>query len=149
MNYTKTLPYELDLTSRVLHEVMVSFFKKNNFPITLEEFIILDCLSINPEIIQMQLAKITLKGRGHTGKFLKSLEDKNLISRLPVKKGSKVVVKIEITSKGKALYEEMSSIIQQFVDSINPEIEAKINAIIKELRFIREDAIKKFSIRFE
>ena len=55
MNYTKTLPYELDLTSRVLHEVMVSFFKKNNFPITLEEFIILDCLSINPEIIQMQL----------------------------------------------------------------------------------------------
>lgn len=149
MNYTKTLPYELDLTSRVLHEVMVSFFKKNNFPITLEEFIILDCLSINPEIIQMQLAKITLKGRGHTGKFLKSLEDKNLISRLPVKKGSKVVVKIEITSEGKALYEEMSSIIQQFVDSINPEIEAKINAIIKELRFIREDAIKKFNIRFE
>ena len=149
MNYTKTLPYELDLTSRVLHEVMVSFFKKNNFPITLEEFIILDCLSINPEIIQMQLAKITLKGRGHTGKFLKSLEDKNLISRLPVKKGSKVVVKIEITSKGKSLYEEMSSIIQQFVDSINPEIEAKINAIIKELRFIREDVIKKFNIRFE
>lgn len=149
MNYTKTLPYELDLTSRVLHEVMVLFFKNNNFPITLEEFIILDCLKIDPEIIQMQLAKITLKGRGHTGKFLKSLENKSLITRQPIKKEGKVVIKIEITPKGKSLYEKMNLKIQKFVDSINPDIEIKMNTIIKDLQYIREDAIKKFNIKFE
>lgn len=149
VNYTKTLPYELDLTSRVLHEVMVSFFKNNNFPISLEEFIILDCLSMNPEIIQIQIAKMTLKGRGHTGKFLKSLEEKKLITRIPVKKDFKVVIKIEITQNGKNLYKKMNSNIQQFVNTINPEIETKINTIIKDLQFIREDAIKKFNIKFE
>ena len=149
MHYTKTLPYELDLTSRVLHEVMVSYFKDNNFPISLEEFIILDCLYINPGIIQMQIAKLTLKGRGHIGKFLKALEDKNLITRTPIKQQNKIVIKIEITEKGTELYKKLDSQIEKFVENINSDIEPKINEIIAQLKLIREDAIKKFNIKFE
>ena len=68
-HYTKTLPYELELTSRVLHEATRCFFELQKFPISQEEFIILDCLYINPNIIQMEIAKLILKGRAHTGKF--------------------------------------------------------------------------------
>ena len=99
-HYTKTLPYELELTSRVLHEATRCFFELQKFPISQEEFIILDCLYINPNIIQMEIAKLILKGRAHTGKFLKSLEEKKLITRTPVKQGSKIVMQIKITDKG-------------------------------------------------
>ena len=47
-HYTKTLPYELELTSRVLHEANRCFFEMNKFPISQEEFMILDCLFIYP-----------------------------------------------------------------------------------------------------
>lgn len=149
MNYTKTLPYELDLTSRVLHEVMVLFFRNNKFPISLEEFIILDCLMINPGIIQMQLAKMTLKGRGHTGKFLKSLEEKGLIIRNPVKKNSKIVIELEITIEGLELHKNLNSQIDAFVAEMNPNIKTKVDELIGLLKLIRKDAIEKFNIKFE
>ena len=70
-HYTKTLPYELELTSRVLHEAAKCYFEQCNFPISPEEFAILDCLYLKPDIIQIDLAKMILKGRAHTGRFLK------------------------------------------------------------------------------
>ena len=103
-HYTKTLPYELELTSRVLHEATRCFFELQKFPISQEEFIILDCLYINPNIIQMEIAKLILKGRAHTGKFLKSLEEKKLITRTPVKQGSKIVMQIKITDERNNCY---------------------------------------------
>ena len=99
-HYTKSLPYELELTSRVLHEVAKCFFDDNKYPVNQDEFIILDCLYMYPEIIQIELAKLMLKGRAHTGKFLKSLEEKKLIERTPAKQDSKIVMKITVTPEG-------------------------------------------------
>ena len=149
MNYTKTLPYELDLTSRVLHEVMVLFFKNNKFPISLDEFIVLDSIYMNPEIIQIQIAKIILKGRGHTGKLLKSLEEKNIITRNPIMKNSKVVIEIKISDYGIKTYKAIDKKVTEFVKTISPEIESKIKEIIQLMKHIRNDAIDKFNIKFE
>ena len=38
-HYTQSLPYELELTSRVLHEAARCFFEQNDFPINQEEFV--------------------------------------------------------------------------------------------------------------
>ena len=102
-HYTKTLPYELELTSRVLHEATRCFFELQKFPISQEEFIILDCLYINPNIIQMEIAKLILKGRAHTGKFLKSLEEKKLIYT-PSTSGKYVTNDINVINSYKKKY---------------------------------------------
>jgi len=148
-NYTKTLPYELGLTSRVLQEAAINFFEQNKFPITVDEFAILDCIYINPNIIQIQLAKLILKGRSHTGKLLKSLEEKNLVARTPIKQNSKIVMRLKITDKGMKIYKEISSKIEKLVGDIDSSFSLKIDDLIKMLQTIRKDAEQKFDIKFD
>lgn len=148
-HYTKTLPYELELTSRILHEANRCFFEINKFPITQEEFIILDCLYINPNIIQMELAKLILKGRAHTGKFLKSLEEKKLITRTPIKQDSKIVMQITITKSGLEVYDQISKAMDEYIKMASGGLNIDIKDVIKALQIIRADATKRFNIKFE
>ena len=148
-HYTKTLPYELELTSRILHEANRCFFEMNKFPITQEEFIILDCIYINPNIIQMELAKLILKGRAHTGKFLKSLEEKKLITRTPIKQDSKIVMQITITKKGLEIYSQISKAMDKYIKTASSSVNINIKDIIKALQIIRNDATNRFNIKFD
>ncbi len=148
-HYTKSLPYELALTSRVLHEAMVVFFKNNEFPISPDEYVILDCLYTHPNIIQMELAKMILKGRAHTGKFLKTMEEKNLIIRTPALQCSKIIMQIEITPNGFKIYNEINKVITSYIEKTNIISESKIQETISFLKTLREDAVKRFSIKFE
>lgn len=149
-HYTRSLPYELELTSRVLHEVAKCFFERNNYPVSQDEFIILDCLYMYPDIIQIELAKLILKGRAHTGKFLKSLEEKKLIERTPAKQGSKIVMKISVTPKGHEVYETISKSLDEHIQESNSDYEIeKVREVIDMLRGIREKAVEKYSIKFE
>ena len=148
-HYTKSLPYELALTSRVLHEAMVVFFKNNEFPISPDEYVILDCLYTHPNIIQMELAKMILKGRAHTGKFLRTMEEKNLIIRTPALQCSKIIMQIEITPNGFKIYNEINKVITSYIEKTNIIPESKIQETISFLKTLREDAVKRFSIKFE
>lgn len=147
-HYTKSLPYELELTSRVLHEATKCFFEQNNFPVSQEEFIILDCLYMYPGIIQIELAKLIMKGRAHTGKFLKSLEQKGLIERAPANQGSKIIMESKITQKGLEVYNQISKILDDYIQKTNSDLDFNIQKAIEGLRAIREDALKKFNIKF-
>lgn len=148
-HYTKSLPYELELTSRVLHEAARCFFEQNNFPVSQDEFIILDCLYMYPDIIQIELAKLIFKGRAHTGRFLKSLESKGLIQRAPGNLGAKIIMKNKITTKGLELYKEISKALDEHIQSSNSKIDFDVQNAIRMLQAIREDAIKRFDIKFE
>lgn len=148
-HYTQSLLYELELTSRILREAGRSLFEKEGFPITPDEFIILDYLYMDPNIIQMELAKQILKGRAHTGKFLKSLEEKKLITRTPVIQESKLVMKLTITPEGLKLYKQICDCTDKFVQEANARISVDIAGLITALKTIREDAVKKFDIKFD
>ncbi len=148
-HYTKTLPYELELTSRVLHEAAKCYFEQCNFPISPEEFAILDCLYLKPDIIQIDLAKMILKGRAHTGRFLKSLEDKKLIVRKQVKKANKTVTQNLITKEGLSLYNNMRKQMDKYIQETNPDINIQINDIINLLQQIRKNCTDKFNIKFD
>ena len=56
-------------------------FEQYNAGITIDEFAILDICNSNEELCQRDLAKLILRDRANTGKFLDSLENKNLINR--------------------------------------------------------------------
>ena len=148
-HYTKSLPYELELTSRVLHEAARCFFEQNNFPVSQDEFSILDCLYIYPDIIQIELAKLIFKGRAHTGRFLKSMEEKGLIARCPGKSGTKIIMKNKITPKGLELYNRINKALDEHIEAANSEINVDIKTTIKMLQTIRTNAIKRFNIKFE
>lgn len=147
-HYTQSLPYELELTSRVLHEAARCFFELNKFPVSQEEFIILDCLYMNPGIIQIELAKLIMKGRAHTGKFLKSLEYRGLIARNPKNQGSKIIMESTITPKGLEIYKEISEALDKHISESSTYANIDVKKLIKLLKLIREDAIKKFDIKF-
>jgi len=149
-HYTKSLPYELELTSRVLHEAGINFFKQKNFKITHDEFVILDCLNMYPNIIQIELAKMILKGRAHTGRFLMSLEQKGFITRTPTKQGTKLIMKLSITPEGFEIYKTVSKEIDRHIDSLHERLHiSKIQALIEMLRDIRKDAYENFNIDFK
>lgn len=148
-HYTQTLPYELELTSRVLHEATKCYFEQCNFPITPEEFIILDCLYLKPEIIQIDLAKMILKGRAHTGRFLKSLEEKKLIVRKPVRQASRTITKNIITPEGLKLYKKMCADIDKYIQETNSQLNIQINDVIRLLQIIRQNCTEKFNIKFD
>ena len=148
-HYTKSLPYELELTSRVLHEAAKCYFEQCSFPVTPEEFTILDCLYLKPDIIQIDLAKMILKGRAHTGRFLKSLEEKKLIVRKPVREGSKTITKNIITKEGLDIYKKVCSEIDKYIEETNSDVNVQINDVIKLLQNIRKNCTDKFNIKFD
>ena len=149
-HYIKSLPYELELTSRVFHEAARCFFEQHDYPISQDEFIILDCLYMYPDIIQIELAKLILKGRAHTGKFLRTLENKKLIERTPAKSGSKIIMKISITPKGHNVYKTVSESLDKHVSESVSKFEAeKIKEIITLLQSMRRATVEKFNIKFD
>ena len=148
-HFTESLLYELALTSRVLHEAMACGFKQKNFPLTPDEYVILDCIFMNPDVIQMDLAKMILKGRAHTGKFLKSLEAKNYITRTPSQRGSKIIMKLEITPLGLEVYRKISEEIELYMKRTSIIPKSKIDETINFLKTLREDAISRYNIKFD
>lgn len=147
-HYTQSLPYELELTSRVLHEAARYFFEQNNFPINQEEYAILDCLYMYPGIIQIELAKLILKGRAHTGKFLKSLEEKGFITRNPANQGSKIIMESAITPSGMELYKRITDALEEHIKEANKCLNIDVESVIRNLKLIRQSAMEKYNIKF-
>ena len=104
---------------------------------------------MNPNIIQMELAKMILKGRAHTGKFLKSLEKKGMITRTPIQRGATIVMKLEITTDGLEIYNKISNEILSYIKRTSVIPKAKIDDTINMLKAIREDALNRFNIKFD
>ena len=106
-HFIDSLGYEIELSSRVCHETFKRWFEKNVKSVTLEEFTILDTLDCNQNLSQIELANAILKGKAHTGKFLDSLEEKGLITRLYDTKKSRMVKIPVMTELGKKTYDEI------------------------------------------
>ena len=149
-HYTESLPYELELTSRVLHETIVRFFNENNFGITHDEFVVLDTLSINDGISQIDLAKLILKGRAHTGRFLMSLEEKGLVVPSPSKKPKRLIMQNSVTAKGRLVLQKVSDFIERYINDMNLQDKQENAAkLIQLLRVVRSDLLERFDIKFQ
>ena len=149
-HYTESLPYELELTSRVLHEAIVRFFSEKKFEITHDEFVVLDTLSTNEGISQIDLAKLILKGRAHTGRFLMSLEKKGLVKRTPSKKGKRLIMKNVVTAEGKKVLENTGEAIELHIEEMNLKDNLdKAKKLIELLHSVRKDISERFDIKFQ
>lgn len=121
-NYTNFWLHDLELTSRITREIARKFFETNNFPINIDEYIILDTLLNNPDLLQMKLANMILKGRAHTGRFLISLEEKRFVERIPSKNGQRLVMRSKVANEGKKIHSKITKEIQKLAQECSESL---------------------------
>src|SRR5574344_939166 len=106
-HYIDCFVYEIELTSRVCHEVFKKWFENHTSNLlNTEEMTIMDTLDCNKNLSQIELAKTILKGKAHTGKFLDGLEAKGYITRIYDTKNSRMVKIPVMTELGKEVYKK-------------------------------------------
>lgn len=110
---TRSLPvgYLLERTTRVVKLKFRKTFAEIGIDLTPEQWVILDSLYKNPGMLQKDLADRSFKDAPTISRILDILSKKEWIQRVP-HSSDKRAYKIELTEKGKALYEV-----------VNPEVE--------------------------
>lgn len=149
-HYINCLPYELESASRIVHESIVRFFEECKFEISHDEFVILDTLIVYPGILQIDLARLILKGRAHTGRFLVSLETKGLVKRTPILKGRRAVISNTITDDGLKLHKKIADAIKNHMNSYDRKLTDDMEKqLIQMLHTFKKDVLSNCSIKFE
>ena len=87
------------------------FFAQLDLGLTIDQYIILESIYKNSNICQRDLAKLILKDRSNTSRMLNNLEEKGFIDRFVDTKGNRLVKKIHITEKGKAVIEKNQELL--------------------------------------
>lgn len=99
-------------TGRQIKLFNLDLFSKKGFDITPEQFIILSILDDNSNLHQMQLCEILYKDRSNMARLIGVLENKGLVKKLP-SVDKRLVNKIQITEKGKALKNQIVPVIKE------------------------------------
>lgn len=148
--YIDSFAYEVELTARICHENAKRVLEAFTDEISIDEFTILDTIIAKPGLSQADLARLVLKGKAHTGRFIMSLEDKGLVERHITERDGKLIKVTSVTDKGMKLYEEVfqnvEPIIKKFEDII-PEDDSQ--KILVKLRKFRQQIEKASKIVFE
>lgn len=100
--YIDSFPYEIELTARVCHENARQLIESITDEISIDEFTVLDTLTARSGLSQADLARLILKGKAHTGRFLISLEEKGFIERHIEEKTENLSKFLMLLQKGKS-----------------------------------------------
>ncbi len=148
--YTESLQYNLEAAARVVQEAISVRFKELNFGLSYDEFIILDEISHDPGILQIELAKRILKGRAYTGKFLLALEEKGYIERKTAIRGTRqVIMPNYITEDGKNVHKIAVKNIKNFIDYMPAVEDENIGKIISFLKTLKNNVEEKYQVKFQ
>ena len=135
--YTDTVKYEIDKASVYLGAKSSQIFDSFNFGITVEQYYILDTVYHNRNICQRDIAKLMLKDRSNTGRFLNILEEKGLIKRQLDIKGKKMVKMVSITQEGIETVERIHPILHEYyiraLDGISLEEIETVKTILQKI----------------
>lgn len=148
--YINSLPYEIELTARICHENAKKFLESITDELSIDEFAVLDTIIAKPNLSQADLARIILKGKAHTGRFLMSLEDKGFVERHVEERGGKLIKVSVVTLEGLDLYNKIIDKMAPSIKSIQDVIsEDEVQNIIENLRNFRISIEKVSKIVFE
>lgn len=148
--YIDSLPYEIELTARLCHENARRILEQYTDTISIDEFTVLDTIVAKPDLSQADLARIILKGKAHTGRFLMSLEDKGLVKRHVLDRDGKLIKVSVVTEKGMTLYNDLIQGFRPHVEQFEKLIsEEEVVSIVYNLQKLRESIEKVSKIVFE
>ena len=145
-HYTDTIFYQIELTAKYCKLLGQQVFEKFDSGISLEEYSVLDVLSINNSLCQRDIAKLILKDRANTGKLLDTLAKKNLISRELTVKNNRPVKLVRITDEGIAKVNEVAAKARPNYNLVKEKINKRnisiVGDLLKELREILKETIE-------
>ena len=148
--YIDSLPYEIELTARICHENARRLLEQITDEVSIDEFSVLDTIIAKPDLSQADLARIILKGKAHTGRFLMSLENKGFIERKVLERNGKLIKMSVVTDKGRKFYENIVKDFRpqatKFVQIMSDD---EISSIINNLQKLRQAIEKCSNIVFE
>lgn len=148
--YIDSFPYEIELTARVCHENARRLFESCTSEISLDEFTVLDTLIAKSGLSQADLARLILKGKAHTGRFLMALEDKGIIERHVEERDGKLIKVATVTKKGQEIYADVVAQFRPAVEKFDKVItEEDCAKIIENLRKLRSAIEEVGKIVFE
>ncbi len=148
--YINSLPYEIELTARICHENAKKFLESITDEVSIDEFSVLDTIIAKPNLSQADLARIILKGKAHTGRFLMSLEDKGFVERHVEERGGKLIKVSVVTPEGLNLYSKIRDKMEPSIRNFQAVIsEDEVQNIIENLRNFRNSMEKVSKIVFE
>ncbi len=144
--YTEGMFFQIRITSRYLTLMGNQAFEKLNFPISFEEYIILDIIAYNENICHRDIAKMLLRDRSNIGKIVTNLENKNLIKIIPDIRNNRSIKKLKITEAGKKLCNKMYTKLEPYIETlnkaINTEEQTAICNCLKKCRDIMDEIVE-------
>lgn len=148
--YIDSFPYEIELTARLCHENAKKLLESCTNEVSIDEFTVLDTLIARPGLSQADLARLILKGKAHTGRFLMALEDKGLVERHIEERNGKLIKVSDVTKKGKALYDVIITKFRPAIEKFDSVVsKEECQKIIERLQRFRFEIEKVSKIVFE
>ena len=145
-HFTDTIFYQIELTAKYCKLLGAQVFEKFSVGISLEEYSVLDVLSMNEALCQRDIAKLILKDRANTGKLLDSLAKKNYITRELTIKNNRLVKLVKITDEGLRKINEVAEKVRPNYNLVREKINkrnlSKVGDLLKELREILKETIE-------
>ncbi len=145
-HFTDTIFYQIELTAKYCKLLGQQVFEKYNMGLSLEEYSVLDVLTINDALCQRDIAKLILKDRANTGKLLDTLAAKNYIERELTVKNNRPVKLVKITDEGlrklNAVAETARPNYNLVKEKINSRNLLKVGDLLKELREVLKETLE-------
>lgn len=148
-HYTESFIYYLEQTAIYCRENGKKLFQELSIPLSLDEYIVIDTLSIHPGICQIELAKLILKDRVFTSRLLNSLEQKGYVLRQNMTKDNRLVKIIYNTDKAKdVLNQYQSKLEEQSLEVFKDLSDEDIENIQESLTRLRNSLNKYVAMKF-
>lgn len=117
-HYIESIYYQLEQTARYCRYLGSQIFQKLDMPVSMDEFVTMDTISLNDGMCQRELAKLILKDRANTGRILNSLEEKGYIERFVDTKNNRLVRKMRLTPEGREITTKVSKILREYIEKL-------------------------------
>ncbi len=117
-HYIESIYYQLEQTARYCRYLGSQIFQKLDMPVSMDEFVTMDTISLNDGMCQRELAKLILKDRANTGRILNSLEEKGYIERFVDTKNNRLVRKMRLTPEGREITTEVSKVLREYIEKL-------------------------------
>lgn len=117
-HYIESIYYQLEQTARYCRYLGSQIFQKLDMPVSMDEFVTMDTISLNDGMCQRELAKLILKDRANTGRILNSLEEKGYIERFVDTKNNRLVRKMRLTLEGREITTKVSKVLREYIEKL-------------------------------
>ena len=136
---TEGMFFEIRITSRYINLMGMQAFNKMKIDISFEEYLILDVVSYNEGICQIDLAKKLLRDRSNIGKIVSALEKKGLLKINPDTRNKRLIKKLYISEKGLKKCNDINMKLNPYIKILNETIkEDEQKIIVKSMMKCRE-----------